>query len=97
MSKNYQYFRIPFDLVSNLLPAPHTLWYATWSTRPPVLEPGMTPPLVIGVTDAEPPAGSVVLGVGSKDPPPPPPPLTDTDDYQSSISLWLQATRAADE
>jgi len=100
MSKTYKYFKIPFELVSASQPPPYTVWYATWSTRPPVLEPGMAPPLVIGITDAEAdaPDGAVVLGMTSKDPPPPPPPpAIAMVDYQSSIGLWLESSRNADE
>ena len=98
MSKIYQYFRIPYALVPTSQPPPYTVYYATWSTQPPVLEPGMAPPLVVGVTDSEIPDGSIVLGMASKDPPPPPPPpAIGIADFQSSISLWLQASRSADE
>ena len=98
MSKTYQYFKIPYDLVATSPLPPYTVYYATWSTKPPVLEPGMAPPFVVGVTDSEIPAGSVALGAISKDPPPPPPPpATGMSDYQSSINLWLQSTRSVDE
>jgi hypothetical protein len=99
MSKSYQYFSIPFDLVPKDQPLPYAVWFTTWSTRPPALEPGMAPPLVIGATENELPPGAIVLGVGSKDPPMPPPPLAagGMTDYQESISLWLSLSRDADE
>lgn len=99
MSKSYQYFSIPFDLVPRNPPPAYTVWFASWSTTPPVLEPGMLAPIVMGVTDAALPAGAVALGAASKDPPPPPPPLTGSglSDYQASVSQWLELTRDADE
>jgi hypothetical protein len=99
MDKIYQYFNIPFDLVPKDQVPPYTVWFATWSTKPPILEPGMAPPLVIGATANELPAGAVALGTGSKDPPPPPPSLAtaDVSNYQASVSQWLELTRDADE
>jgi len=99
MSKIYQYFNIPFDLVPKDQTLPYTVWFATWSTKPPILEPGMAPPVVMGVTENELPAGAVALGTASKDPPPPPPPLASggISEYKTSISQWLELTRDADE
>jgi len=99
MSKSFQYFSIPFDRVPTDQPPSYTVWFATWSTKPPLLDPGMTAPLVIGCTDSELPAGAIALGTGSKDPPPPPPPpaAVGISDYQASVSTWLEATRDADE
>jgi hypothetical protein len=99
MDKIYQYFNIPFDLVPKDPPPPYTVWFATWSTQPPVLEPGMAPPVAMGVTENELPAGAVALGAATKDPPPPPPPLDAVimSDYQASLSQWLELTRDADE
>lgn len=99
MSKVYQYFSIPFNRVPQDQPPAYTVWFASWSTKPPVLEPGMLPPVVMGVTDNELPAGAVALGAASKDPPPPPPPLSGggISEYQTSISQWLDLTRDADE
>lgn len=95
----YQYFTIPFDRVPTDGLVPYTVWYATWSTKPPVVEPGMPPPLVIGATANTLPAGAVALGTGTKDPPPPPPApaAVGMSDYQASVSLWLQLSRDADE
>lgn len=99
MSKSYQYFRIPFNDLPKDQPPPYTVWFASWSTQPPVLEPGMPPPFVICVTENELPAGAVALGTGSKDPPPPPPALApiSVSDYQASVGQWLLDTRDADE
>jgi hypothetical protein len=98
MSKSYQYFSIPFDLVPKDQPPPYPLWFATWSTQPPVLEPGVPAPLVMGATDGVLPDGASPLGTADKDPPPPPPALTSTPtDYQTTLNNWLETTRAADE
>jgi hypothetical protein len=99
MSKIYQYFNIPFEPALNDQAPPYTVWYATWSTQPPVLEPGMLPPLVLCATADEPPEGAIALGTGSKDPPPPPPPpiAGPISDYRASVSAWLDNTRDADE
>jgi hypothetical protein len=99
MSKIFQYFSIPFERVSTDQAPPYPVWFATWSTKPPILEPGMAPPLVVGVTDGALPAGAVALGVGGKDPPPPPPPMVagDLADYQETIRRWLMTGRDADE
>jgi len=99
MSKTYQYFSIPFDSVlKNPLPS-CTVWFASWSTTLPILDPGMATPIVVGCTDSELPSGAIALGTGSKDPPPPPPLLATTDlsAYQASVNAWLEATRDADE
>jgi len=94
MSQSYKYFVIPFeDVPAN---PSYTVWYATWSEKRPT-EPGKNQfPMVVGVTtEANLPAGAVLLGDGLKDPPPPPPPppsLTSTpSDYLTSCSLWLSA------
>ena len=99
MSKTYQYFSIPFDLVPKDQPPPYAVWFATWSTQPPALEPGMAAPFVVCATEDALPPGAVALGTGSKDPPPPPPPLVagGTSAYQQSLSSWLDTTRDADE
>ncbi len=99
MSKSFQYFSIPFNSVQNTQLPACTMWFATWSTQPPAIEPGMAAPLVIGCTDSDLPAEAVALGTGSKDPPPPPPPpaALNLSDYQASVSAWLEATRDADE
>jgi hypothetical protein len=95
----YQYFTIPFDLVPSDGSAPYTVWYATWSSKPPVVEPGMPLPLVIGATAGAIPSGATPLGTGTKNPPPPPPApaAIGMSDYQASVSLWLQLSRDADE
>ena len=99
MSKSFQYFSIPFDLVPTDQLPPYIVWFASWSTKPPILEPGMTAPVVVGCTDSELPAGAIALGTASKDPPPPPPLLATTDlsAYQASVTTWLELTRDADE
>src|SRR5262245_13577478 len=90
---SYRYFSIPFE---NVPESPtYTVWFATWTTARPALEPGITP-LVVGATfEDKLPANAVELGVGSKDPlppPPPPPPALklDLEDYQKSIDAWLR-------
>ncbi len=97
MSSNYRYFEIPFENVPQ--DPTYTVWYATWSTQRPVLEPGMNPPMVVGVTaESTLPAGATLLGDGSKDPPPPPPSLTlSQSDYQKTVSDWLGIGRGEDE
>lgn len=99
MSKSYEYFSIPFDSVPKDQPPPYAVWFATWSTTPPIVEPGMAPPIVIGATDGGLPAGAFALGTGSKDPPPPPPLLAtiDLSGYQTTVRDWLELTRDADE
>ena len=100
MSTDYKYFAIPFDKVAA---APsYTAWFATWSTEQPALEPGMSPPMVVGVTaDGTLPAGAVLLGTISKDPVPPPPPpppgVLDQSAYQQLFTAWLAGGRDADE
>jgi hypothetical protein len=100
MAANQKYFTIPFeDVPAN---PSYTVWFATWSRERPLLEPGMNPPLVVGVTsDSTLPAGAFLLGGGSKDPqppPPPPPPMSfNPSDYQRSVSEWLEVGRDADE
>jgi hypothetical protein len=89
-----KYFVIPFDSVPNN--PGYTVWYASWSTQRPSLEPGMQPPVVVGVTSGDLPAAATPLAAGGKDPPPPPPPLTaNMSSYQSSISAWIQLGRDA--
>jgi hypothetical protein len=100
MSSQNKYFVIPFENVP-ASPA-YTVWFSTWSKERPLVEPGMSPPLVVGVTaEAELPAGATLLGEGSKDPPPPPPPLGvaafSQSEYQSSVSTWLELGRDEDE
>lgn len=99
MSKIYRYFSIPFDRVSTGQAPPYPVWFATWSTKPPILEPGMEPPLVIGVAEADLPDGATVLGTGGKDPPPPPPPMVPGGmaEYKAAIGRWLLNSRDADE
>lgn len=93
MSQNNQYFMIPF---ANLPKTPdYTVWFASWSTERPYVEPGMYPPVVVGVTTGELPAGATPLGTSSKDPPPCLPPLAavDMSDYQKSVTVWLELSR----
>lgn len=95
---NYKYFLIPFENV----PAnpPYQVWYATWSKTPPLLEPGMNPPMVVGATLEELPAGATLLDSGSKDPlppPPPPPPGFHELDYQKAVTDWMMLGRSGDE
>jgi hypothetical protein len=99
MSDVYEYFTIPFDSVPTDQPPPYTVWYATWSKTPPILEPGMAPPIVIGATDSGLPAGATALGSCSKDPPPPPLAIATSylSDYETAVSQWLELTRDADE
>jgi hypothetical protein len=96
MTKSYQYFSIPFDLVPTNPPG-YTVWYASWSTTRPLVEPGMTPPFTVGVTSDELPPGATLLGVRSKDPPAPPPPLTDLSSFQETMAQWFLISRDADE
>jgi hypothetical protein len=92
---DYKLFMIPFDA----LPAnpPYPVRYATWSTEPPELEPGMNSPMVVGATTEDTlPEGAVLLASGSKDPlppPPPPPPGLSEPDYKDSLSVWMMAGR----
>ena len=97
---NRKYFLIALE---NVPAAPcYTTWFATWSTERPTVTPGMAPPVVLGVTDAEAlPVGAMLLATGGKDPPPPPPPLALSAvrplDYQKLVSLWLTGDRGEDE
>lgn len=95
MSQNYKYFVIPFENVSEV-PA-CTIWYATWSNTPPICEPGMSAPLIIGVTEGEVPKEGTLVGTMTKDPPPPPPPVAgtavDLSDYASSFDAWSELGR----
>lgn len=93
MGSSTQYFMIPF---ANVPQNPdYKVWFATWSTQPPTLEPGMQPPLVIGATAGPLPAGAVPLAGGGKDPPPPPPPLAagSQAEYQAALIAWLTIGR----
>jgi hypothetical protein len=96
MSKSYQYFSIPFDLAPAVQPG-CTVWYATWSTTPPDLAPGMPRPFTVGVTSNDLPPGANLLGTSIKDPPAPPPPLTDPSRFQETMAQWLLIHRDADE
>lgn len=97
MSKSYTYFTIPFASVPRS-PA-YTVWYATWSTERPTLELGMSPPMVIGVTAGDLPAGATVIAGAVKDPtrPPPPPPLSGDgiSEYQKAVDEWVGLARDA--
>jgi hypothetical protein len=96
MSLGNKYFMIPF---ANVPETPdYTVWFASWSTVRPVLEPGMLPPCVVGVTTDQLPAGAVLLeSGGGKDPPPPPPPpaAVSMEEYKASIKDWLLSDRGA--
>jgi hypothetical protein len=94
MSQSTKYFAIPFDNVPK--DPTYTVWFATWSTERPAVEPGTYPPWVVGVTEDDVlPAGATLLGTCSKDPPPPPPPAAPVSmaDYQTSVSNWLETTK----
>jgi hypothetical protein len=97
MSHDYKYFIIPFAAVPKF--PPYTVWFAAWSTERPNLDVGMHPPVAVGATEGELPAGALLLAKATKDPqpPPPPPPLTTVtlSDYQQSISTWLSLARDA--
>ena len=54
------------------------------------------PPVVMGVTEDELPAGAVVLGTASKDPPPPPPPSPAASRNTRHVSRVAELTRDAD-
>ena len=93
-----KYFVIPFKSVP---PNPtYTVWYATWSKdRPKEPGPGMSHPLVVGVTSEDRlPDGAVSLG-GTKDPipPPPPPPTFREEDYKKAFGKWQTYRRDQDE
>src|SRR5262245_59900383 len=100
MGSNYKYFLIPFE---NVPATPtYTVWFATWTRDRPVIEPGMNPPMVVGVIadDKALPPGASRMGGGSKDPPPPPPPpprpsFGETG-YQRAIDDWLTIGRGED-
>ncbi len=97
MSQGSKYFVIPFEDVPASPSYP--VWYATWSTVRPTLEPGASAPLVVGATMDQLPPGAILLGSGDKDPPtPPPPPLPEAvsvSEYQRSIETWLALGRDA--
>jgi hypothetical protein len=89
-----KYFVIPFANVPKD-PA-YTVWFASWSTERPIVEPGMPPPFVVGVTtDDKLPAGATLLADGSKDPPPPPPVVGTggLSEYQTSFTAWMLDTK----
>jgi hypothetical protein len=96
---SYQYFTIPYHLVPSDGSAPYTVWYATWTTKRPIVEPGMPPPIVTGATAGELPAGAIALAEGTKNPPPPPlaPTTIDLSSYKDSIRTWIEIIRDADE
>lgn len=94
----FKYFTIPFQNVPSK--PNYTVWYATWSNQPPAIEPGMSLPVVIGVTkdDTLPPSATLLVASGTKEPPPPPPPLPPrgiTAEYQASFSTWLASVLGA--
>jgi hypothetical protein len=94
MSQVNKYFAIPFKNVPDK-PA-YTVWYASWSTQRPIVEPGMQPPHAIGVTkDDKLPPGATLLASSTKEPPPPPPPLAagTPSDYKTAFSAWLELTK----
>lgn len=94
-----KYFVIPFENVPESPPPPYTMWFASWSEKRPIVEPGQLPPLVVGVTkdDRLPPRATLLVELDTKDPPPPPPPLTggSPDDYQKAFDLWLTSIKDA--
>lgn len=92
-----KYFVIPFKSV----PAnpTYTVWYATWSRDRPEIKPGMSHPLVVGVTSEDRlPDGAASLGA-TKDPipPPPPPPPFREEDYKKAFGEWQRFRRDQDE
>jgi len=95
MASSTQYFMIPFENVPQN--PDYQVWFASWSTQRPTLEPGMQAPVVVGATTGPLPAGAVPLTAGGKDPPPPPPPLAagTPADYQAALAAWVQLTRDA--
>jgi hypothetical protein len=97
MSQSYKYFIIPFADVPRS--PTYAVWFATWSSEWPTIEVGMHPPLVVGATEGELPAGAVLLANATKDPqpPPPPPPLMALafSEYQQSVNAWLSLSRDA--
>ena len=98
MSKSYTYFSIPFESVPD--DPKYTVWFACWSQKRPVLEPGMNAPFVIGATTGPVPMGGIEIGTSIKDPiPPPSPPPAPTDanrgEYQKSVREWIKLGRDA--
>jgi hypothetical protein len=94
MSQDNKYFSIPFANVPNN--PTYTVWFASWSTERPIIEPGMLPPFAIGVTkDDQLPAGATLLASSTKEPPPPPPALADgtSSEYQSAFNVWMELTK----
>jgi hypothetical protein len=94
MSHASKYFVIPF---ANVPDNPtYTVWYASWSTERPILEPGMLPPCTIGVTgDGKLPPGATLVATSTKEPPPPPPALAASTppEYEAAFSTWLELTK----
>lgn len=95
MASTTQYFMIPFEKLPQN-PDYH-VWYASWSTQRPTLEPGVQAPIVVCATTGPLPAGAVPLAAGGKDPPPPPPALVpgSPSDYQAALITWLDIGRDA--
>jgi hypothetical protein len=94
MSQYRTYFTIPFNSVPQT--PSYDVWFATWSTERPTVDPDDKPPFVVGCTTGTAPQGATVLGSSIKDPiPPPPPPLAsiNTSDYQSTVQTWLSLGR----
>lgn len=88
-----KYFEVPF---ANVPAKPtYTVWYASWSTERPVIEPGMLPPVVIGMTTGELPPNATLLAAPRdvKNPPPTPPPLAPTgmDEFRRAFGAWLSS------
>jgi hypothetical protein len=94
MTQEHKYFRIPF---ANVPANPtYTVWFASWSTERPTVEPGMPDPYTIGVTkDAQLPPGATLIATSTKDPPPPPPALvTGTpSEYEAAFDKSLLFTK----
>ena len=89
----YKYFEIPFE---NVPATPtYTVWYASWSKERPMLEPGMLPPVVIGMTTEDLPPKATLLAAARdvKNPPPPPPPLAvaGMDEFRQAFGIWLNS------
>lgn len=99
MSKEYQYFAIPYEAVNQQEPG-FAVWYASWSTSPPTqVEPGMPGPMAIGFAEVgKVPANATLLGKATtKTPPPPPPPpalVGDLVGYQVTFDEWQARRRA---
>ncbi|HEY6175553.1 MAG TPA: hypothetical protein VIX73_13940 [Kofleriaceae bacterium] len=94
MTQSITYFTIPFNDVPQT--PSYNVWFATWSTQRPTVDPQDKPPFVVGCTTGQVPQGGTSLGTSIKDPiPPPPPPLSslNTSDYQSTVQTWLASGR----